>query len=196
MSSTPTPLTRDYIVNMSQEELHKIMKNPARLAEVNAFLLTPEGRGVVAEIAAGSSTEPIEETEVVDNPVVEEFNQEEADRQAAEAHAAVAQAAAAQIEEARKSEEDQALIEAGITVYRDAVGNIVKLVQDYQATDEHGNAIGRSTHLEARSWIELVRKQKEAHVQATRAFHRLKDQKTTFTKKVVEPCLLYTSPSP
>jgi hypothetical protein len=32
-----------------------------------------------------------------------------------------------------------------------------------------------------------VRKQKEAHTQATRAFHRLKNQKTTFTKKVVEP---------
>jgi hypothetical protein len=174
---------------MSKEELHKVVKDPAKMAEINAFLLTPEGRGVVAEIAS-SATEPVVEEPIEEptvTPAVEEFNQEEADRQAAEAKALTEKAAASQIEEARKAEEDQALIDAGITIYRDASGNIVKLVQDYQADDGNGNPIGRPTHLEARSWVELVRKQKEAHTQATRAFHRLKDQKTTFTKKVVEP---------
>ena len=77
---------------------------------------------------------------------------------------------------------ESALVAAGITVYRDASGNITKLIQEYQADDEIGNPIGRSTHLEARNWAELARKQKEAHTQATRAFHRLKDQKTTFKK--------------
>lgn len=188
MSSVPTPITRDSILNMSKEDLHKIVKDPVKMAEYNAFLRTPEGRGVVAEIAANASAEvPVEETteEVVETPA--EFNQEEADKQAAEAHAVTERAAAAQVEDARKAEEELALIEAGITIHRDASGNIIKLVQDYQADDGNGNPIGRPTHLEARSWVELVRKQKEAHTQATRAFHRLKDQKTTFAKKVVEP---------
>lgn len=187
MSSTPTPLTREYVLNMPTEEFHKIMKNPSRLAEINAFLLTPEGRGVVAEIASNASTEVTEQSteETVETPT--EFNQEEADKQAADAKLATERAAAAQVEEDRKAEEEKALIDAGITIYRDANGNIVKLVQDYQADDGNGNPIGRPTHLESRSWIEHVRKQKEAHVQATRAFHRLKDQKTTFNKKPVEP---------
>jgi hypothetical protein len=87
-------------------------------------------------------------------------------------------------ETARIAEENLALLAAGITVYRDTAGKIVKLVQEYQADDGHGNRVGRPTHLEARNWIELAGKQKEAHTQATRAFHRLKDQKTTFRKPV------------
>jgi hypothetical protein len=145
---------RDFVLNMSKEELHKILKDPAKMAEINAFLLSPEGRGVVAEIASGAAaSEPIEEPteELTENPVVEEFNQEEADRQAAEAHTAAGQAAAAQIEDARKAEEDQALLDAGITIYRDAAGNIIKLVQDYQADDGNGNPIGNSTRLVAGS---------------------------------------------
>lgn len=191
MSSTPASITRDFILNMSKEELHKVVKDPVKMAEINAFLLTPEGRGVVAEIASGASEplieEPVEGAEVIETPVVQEFNQEEADRQAAEAKSVTERSAAIQVEDARKAEEDAALIAARITVYRDAAGNITKLVQEYQPDDENGNPIGRQTHLEARSWVELVKKQKEVNIQITRAFHRLKDQKTTFTKKLAEP---------
>jgi hypothetical protein len=71
----------------------------------------------------------------------------------------------------------------GVTTVRDAQGNITRLVTDYQVTDENGNAVGRPTHLEARSWPELWTKQREAHVQATRAFSRLKAQKVTFRQQ-------------
>jgi hypothetical protein len=54
-----------------------------------------------------------------------------------------------------------------------------KIVLDYQVKDEDGNALGRPTHLEATSNEEMIEKMKEAHVQATRAFHRLKRQKVT-----------------
>lgn len=81
---------------------------------------------------------------------------------------------------AAEGAENESLRLAGISIHRDQQGNIVKIVQDYQATDEQGNSIGRPTHLEARNWPELSTKQKEAHVQATRAFHRLKVQKVSF----------------
>jgi hypothetical protein len=55
-----------------------------------------------------------------------------------------------------------------------------KIVVDYQITDEDGNPLGRPTHLEASTAEEMVSKQKEAHIQATRAFHRLKKQKVSF----------------
>jgi len=51
---------------------------------------------------------------------------------------------------------------------------------DYQVRDEKGNPIGRPTHLEAPTEEGLRLKLIEAHTQATRAFHRLKEQKTTF----------------
>jgi hypothetical protein len=62
-----------------------------------------------------------------------------------------------------------------------------KIVVDYQITDEEGNPLGRPTHLEAATAEEMVAKQKEAHIQATRAFHRLKKQKLTF--KAADPVI-------
>lgn len=59
-----------------------------------------------------------------------------------------------------------------------------KIVVEYQATDEEGNPIGRPTHLEAASHEEMIGKMKEAHIQATRAFHRLKKQKVQSLREV------------
>ena len=59
-----------------------------------------------------------------------------------------------------------------------------KIVVDYQVKDEDGNPIGRPTHLEAATEEEMRGKIIEAHVQATRAFHRLKKQKLTFKEPV------------
>ena len=121
----------------------------------------------------------------------------EADLQFAERQAAVAaEAEIARVaetarvadvaREAAQAEETASLLAAGITVQRDQHGNISKLVQDYQVFDDNKNSIGRPTHLEARGWPELVAKQREAHIQATRAFHRLKTQKITFKEQVQE----------
>lgn len=63
-----------------------------------------------------------------------------------------------------------------------------KIVVEYQVRDEKGNPIGRMTHLEANSQEELIEKMKEAHTQATRAFHRLKQQKVqTFRDVNTQP---------
>ena len=51
---------------------------------------------------------------------------------------------------------------------------------DYQITDEEGKPLGRPTHLEAESEETLREKMKEAHIQATRAFHRIKNQRITY----------------
>jgi hypothetical protein len=105
---------------------------------------------------------------------------------AAEAERLARQQLLAQEAERRKAAvaaEDAELAASGITAERDASGNVVKLVQEYQVLDEQNRPIGRPTHLEARTWPELSRKQREAHTQAARAFQRVKDQKLTFQKK-------------
>ena len=77
------------------------------------------------------------------------------------------------------TEEDAAWKTEGVVVTRDA-GKITRMVQEYQVRDEDGSPIGRPTHLEARTPYELLSKQRVAHENATRAFHRLKKQKTSF----------------
>lgn len=76
--------------------------------------------------------------------------------------------------------EDAALKTVGVVVVRDAKGVPTRYVQEYQVRDEDGTPIGRPTHLEARTIPELIAKKQDAHVNATRAFHRLKKQKLTF----------------
>lgn len=56
----------------------------------------------------------------------------------------------------------------------------VKKTVHYQVTDENGHPIGNPTHIEYTTEAELIEKMQTAHTHATRAFHRLKAQKTTF----------------
>jgi hypothetical protein len=58
-----------------------------------------------------------------------------------------------------------------------------KIVREYQVRDEEGRPIGRPTHLEAWSTEEMFEKMQTAHESATRAFHRLKQQKLTFKQE-------------
>jgi hypothetical protein len=130
------------------------------------------------QIEANSAVQP--EPEIVPDPVVTLPDEAEQQRIAAvQAEAQAAAAKEAEREAALKVENEQLAL-AGISATRDQYGNIAKLVQDYQSVDEHGNPIGRPTHLEARSWVELSIKQKEAHTQAVRWGHRLKQQKISF----------------
>lgn len=64
-----------------------------------------------------------------------------------------------------------------------------KIVVRYQATDENGQPIGSPTYLEAATHEEMVEKQKQAHINATRAYHRLKKQKDTAVFKQPETVL-------
>jgi hypothetical protein len=103
---------------------------------------------------------------------------------AAEATAMVAEppvvAAPAVVAPASFEVEDAEWKEVGITVVRDGSGKATRYIEEYQVTGEDGRPIGRPTHLEARTLPELTAKKREVHTQATRAFHRLKQQKLTF----------------
>jgi len=76
--------------------------------------------------------------------------------------------------------DDAAWKAAGVTVVRDANGKATRYIEEYQVSNEDGTTIGRPTHLEASTLQELTAKKREVHTQATRAFHRLKQQKLTF----------------
>lgn len=79
--------------------------------------------------------------------------------------------------------EDAALKAIGVVVQRDAQGKITQAVIEYQVVDEENKPIGRPTRLWAPTLIELLGKVRNAHENATRAFHRLKIQKLTFEKR-------------
>jgi hypothetical protein len=79
--------------------------------------------------------------------------------------------------------EDAEWLAAGVTIVRDAQGKATRYIEEYQVTGEDGKNIGRPTHLEARTLVELAAKKREVHVQATRAFHRLKQQKLSFKQE-------------
>jgi hypothetical protein len=169
-----TPITLELIKSWSSDQMKKEMSNPERHAEINAFLASPEAASAMAELAEEAAVPTPEPS--TDETVLASA-QAEADRTAAVK--AVEDAAAI-----AKAYED-----AGITVHQDESGNIVKLVQAYQSLDDAGNPVGRPTHLEARSWVELAAKQREAHTQVARAFNRLKNQKTTF-RTPTEPIMI------
>src|SRR6266403_135436 len=80
-------------------------------------------------------------------------------------------------------EEDAEWKKVGVTIYRDANGKANRYVEEYQVRDEDGTAIGRPTRLEARTLPELAGKKRDAHENATRAFHRLKRQKLSFKQE-------------
>jgi len=85
--------------------------------------------------------------------------------------------------------EDVELKKIGITVVRDAKGVPTRYIEEYQVVGEDGKPIGRPTHLEARTLPEFFAKKREVHTQATRAFHRLKQQKLSFKNQEPKPLL-------
>ena len=173
--------TKADVYKLSTPDLTKKMSTPEGLAEINrALAATDENPVVTAEETAASQAA-----------------KEAADKIVADAASAEAARVAAETEAARKAAEviikpweaeDASYATYGIHVTRDAEGHIQRIVQEYQVKDESGNPIGRATHLEAKSWPEFISKKDECHVQATRAFNRLKSQKVSFKQQQpVEP---------
>ena len=56
------PITKEFIKSLSADQLKAEMRNPERLAEINAFLSTPEAASLADEVVA--------EIPVVDPPVL------------------------------------------------------------------------------------------------------------------------------
>lgn len=179
MSTTPSVLTHEEIFGWTTAKLKDEMKNPARLAEINAALALGPTKA--------EETNPL----IGLQPSLEELDavKVEADRLAAEQ--AAAQAIAEKTAQDAKDAEYKA---AGVTVETDTQGNIIKIIKTYQAKDPAtGNPIGRPTYLEAKSWIEMSIKQQQAHENAVQFAERLKKQKLTIKKEepktTVQPAL-------
>ncbi len=173
--------TKKDVQKLDEKTLHRFIADPESRAHLNRAMLIPDD-AALAELEKKAKDEAdakaAEEQQVEQQLKVSEetarLQAEAEQRKAAEkVNETVSQVPAWQ-------EEDEANKALGVTTVRDAQGAIVKLVTDYQVTDENGNPVGRPTHLEARNWPELWMKQREAHVQASRAFGRLKSQKVTF----------------
>lgn len=156
-------LMRDRAVASRVSEL--MLEAQTREAEVDhqlARVVPPSTEALAAE-AVAMVEEPVAAVETVVEPVVE---------------VPPAPPAASSYEA-----EDAALKAVSIVVIRDAKGGVVQYTQEYQVRDEDGTPIGRPTRLWARTLPELISKQREAHENATRAFHRLKKQKLTFKQE-------------
>jgi hypothetical protein len=177
--------TKADVYKLGTEELKKKMSTPEGIAEINLALQATEEAPVVTPEEAAAK-------EAADKAAQEAAAKVAADAQAAEVARVAAEAEAAQraLPVIPKSweAEDASYAVYGIHVTRDAEGKILRIVQEYQVKDETGNPIGRPTHLEAKTWPEFIAKKDECHVQATRAFNRLKTQKVSFKQQQsVEP---------
>lgn len=151
---TPETLTFETIKQWDGATMKRYMQVPSMREAIYRVVQTQPLAVVEAVAAAQVETPPA--------PVVDEAAVAEAARVAEEQRVAEAARVAAEVE-ANKNK---------------------KFVLEYQVKDEEGNPLGRPTHLEAASQEDLIEKMKEAHTQATRAFHRLKKQKVQSLKEV------------
>lgn len=186
-------MTRKQVVSLPSTTIRAIMKDPERAQAFSDIINTAEGQAAVADVLNEIQV-PVVPEEVV--PVAEPTDDEKAAAaiQQAEADRKIEEARVA--EEARKAldgaaqAEAAALATAGITITKDAAGNIIKIVKKYQATDENKEPLGHPTYLEAKSWAELSNKQEAAHTNALRLAERIRKQKVTFkqpTQNALEP---------
>lgn len=173
---TPETLTFGEIKNWTGQEMKDQMRKSDEMRQKVYEIVKSQS---LADVEAAQTQQETQQEIQPDTTTVVDA-QAEQQRLAAEAEAQAAAAAKEAEREAAINAENEQLASAGITATRDQYGNIIKLIQDYQATDDHGAPIGRPTHLEARSWPELSIKQREAHTQAVRWGHRLKLQKITY----------------
>jgi hypothetical protein len=169
--------TKETILKMSGPDLRAAMKNPESRGLIEEALktVTPEEIQQIAETPEELAAKEAGEKAEADRLAKEAADKVEVDRLAAEALVA------------EKAEADKKAIEAKAVADAEAAKK-KKFVVEYQATDESGAPIGNKTHLEATSQEELIEKMKTAHIQAVRAFTRLKNQKVTFKKE--EPITL------
>jgi len=159
---TPETLTFDHIKGWTGQEMKDQMH---RSTEMRAAIYEIIRTKSLADVEAAQAE--IEARQVADLPPTTASPEEivVSEEQRVEAEAEAQRVAAEQVEATRVAALPK------------------KFVADYQVKDEDGNAIGRPTHLEAATEEELRGKIIEAHIQATRAFHRLKKQKVSFKEQ-------------
>lgn len=173
--------TKETVLQMPLADILAAVKAPETSAEMQNLL---RDRQVVARVSQLMLERQQHESEV--DRQLELTNPPSTEELAAEAAVIAAEPAVQPVIEVvppvvpDNTVEDEAWKAEGVVVQRDAQGKIIRMVQEYQVRDDDSSPIGRPTHLEARTPYELLSKQRVAHENATRAFHRLKKQKLTF----------------
>lgn len=185
-------ITKEQVLNMDWKSIQAAIKNPTTSAEMQNLLRDRQVVARVSELMLEAQNQAEKHEAEIDaqlNRVVPPSTE----ALAAEANAMVAEpiadgAPVVQVPPVAPvdfTEDDKAWAEVGVTVVRDAGGKATRYIEEYQVLGEDGKPIGRPTHLEARTLPELASKKREVHTQATRAFHRLKQQKLTFKKYTI-----------
>ncbi len=185
---TASDINLEWLESATLEDLKSAMRTPETLGAVNALLVTPEGKKIASEMLNDPDYKPKSRVQ----PTAEEAAQIAADvaRASEEAAAALVPTAEAVPEvqpvvvndlskkiAAKRAQEDEAAVKYGLTIVRDADGDIEKVIHEYQATDEDGRPIGRPTHFESASLIEAIGKVQNAHVNAARYGDRVKNNR-------------------
>jgi hypothetical protein len=179
----------EWLKSATLDDLKSVMrqaqaKDDPILIAVNALLRTEEGAAIANEMMNDPDYVPVSKRQ----PTPEEAAQIAADQalaeqQATEAEQArVAQEAAAQQIVADQAAQDAANFAAdaalaakfGGTIIRDVNGQIEKIVVDYQVRNDEGHPVGRPTHFEGRTWIDIASKLVAAHSNAVTYSERIK----------------------
>lgn len=180
-------ITLEAVLQMDLKSIFAAVKDPKTSADMQR-LMGDRGSGVATHISKLMLDAQSREAEVDAQlartvpPSTEELAAEAAAMAAQPVVEVVAEVPPVPVVKSYEAE-DAELKKLGITVVRDANGAVSRYVEEYQVAGEDGKAIGRPTHLEARTLPEFLAKKREVHTQATRAFHRLKQQKLTFKQE-------------
>jgi hypothetical protein len=201
-----TVLDLNWLMNADLNSFKQVASlGSQKMAELNLLLQTPEGGAIARELANGTRSlggreAPVyipiaqrsaddqaafwEEAGIETVQIAEDIQRADAQAAADAAEATALSSLAEPVVEtpaapvaAEVDAEAEHLRAAGITVHKSATGQVVRLVQDYQVKDESGRPIGRPTHLEAKSFAELIFKQKTAHENAVRYAERTKQNR-------------------
>lgn len=180
-------ITREAVLQMDLKSIFAAVKDPATSKDMQLLLRDRAVASRVSELMLETQNREAEVDAQLKRtvpPSTEELAVEAQAMAAQPVVEVVAEVPLAPVVTAKPYEaEDAELKKLGITVVRDASGVVSRYVEEYQVAGEDGKAIGRPTHLEARTLPEFLSKKREVHTQATRAFHRLKQQKLTFKQE-------------
>lgn len=190
-----SPITREAVLQMDLKAIYAAVKDPATSKDMQTLLRDRAVASRVSELMLeAQNRETAVDTELARTvpPSTEQLAAEAAAMAAETPVVAAAETPAVAVvppviatdavTQAHEAE-DAEWKKVGVTIYRDANGVANRYVEEYQVCDEDGTAIGRPTRLDARTLPELASKKREAHENATRAFHRLKRQKLSFKQE-------------
>lgn len=182
----------DWLRSAGLDELKSAMRSGNDvLSAVNALLNTPEGKQIANEMLNDPDYVPVsrrqpnpdEATQIAADEdraaaaAVEAERQQQQEAQAAELAAAAAPTVDLEALAVKNAAEDAEARKIGATIVRNSSGEIDKIVLDYQVRNDEGRPVGRATHFEGRTWIEVLGKVVTAHANAVTYGERIKNNR-------------------